>query len=751
MSTPASFTDSGEHHALALLSGTGEVAWALDRLRSVLPTLEPWAAPPAEVGLLLCALAAARPGAIPDDIARQLASVIERADLSLTAQPAVDEAFQLLELLVTGPAQTAIPVLVNHVLSTNGLHPRWFWKTVKLIQALADWQPGLLDVASLIAMAERSPERGASALFFAVIGPILLADPTAVDLSLMQRACVLPPEPSAARYVMNALAQDPDAPADVREWAASTVTAWFPLRPIWRTLFGGRAPRILCVQNIADGQGDEIIRVVPLIQALLDDQPENRITLITDRDYLYGHPRLELISFDDRARIARALDQPFDGLIEFFEPRIPHLNHETDLVRTIAAYRERHAPAFDLRASKGWNQFTFDSVRIDGFEWAGAFQLDQRLDDSVYDPTFRLIAELGLPLPGRTRSHFDRVLAAEDGLIRAPALTTVNHPPERVALLNPFGGSAALKGFVSRKFDDLVPLIGALVAEGYSVVICPTGTPWGSRALIDDLRARLPEDIRARTSVMPEPDATVPPSAAMRGIVSLVAEVDLVVTVEGWMMHAAFVNGKPYRLLLMPASGERDWQPWGRRHDQRVWYFQGDPALDDPPCPERPRRSAWLALLNRINHPCWQGVLPSITRSPDGDLRHAAWRALGRVAQHVPRTEFEQLLEDPSSKLRALGAEVLLERYPARMGDDAFTRPTLEGYRALGLVPYSGWEIVARLRSAALPALRAALHDADPVMRREAAGILEQYSRAFGPSQSENALEVSRDGTLHEP
>jgi len=324
-----------------------------------------------------------------------------------------------------------------------------------------------------------------------------------------------------------------------------------------------------------------------------------------------------------------------------------------------------------------------------------------------------------------------------------------SHRP--IALLNPFGGSEELKGFVHQKFDDLVPLIRTLIDEGYFVIICPTGASWGSRAIIDDLRARLPEDIRAYTGRAHEPTTTPMPSTAMREIVSLVANVDLVVTVEGWMMHAAYLNGKPYRLLLMPASGEHEWQPWGRARDQHVWRVEGDPALDRPPCPERPRRAAWLALLDRIDNPLWCATLHAIAESPDRDIRCAALRALGRLGRSDLQPYFVGLLNDSSYVVRALAAEILLDRYPATV-DGHHDRRTLEGYRAIGEVPHDGWEMVARLRSTALPAIWATLHDADPVMRREAAVILEQYSRVLeSPNSAGSSGDDDMDGAPHEP
>ena len=57
------------------------------------------------------------------------------------------------------------------------------------------------------------------------------------------------------------------SPGAVRRSAEATIGERFPLHePVGRRLGRGRQ-RVLVVQNVADGQGDEIIRVVPLLEA----------------------------------------------------------------------------------------------------------------------------------------------------------------------------------------------------------------------------------------------------------------------------------------------------------------------------------------------------------------------------------------------------------------------------------------------------------------------------------------------------
>jgi hypothetical protein len=743
--------ESAERLALSLLRDGGDAACVLARLRSAIAAFDCWSPPSGDAGLLLAALAAVRPAAIPEEIGAALAAVVRRGDLCRTWQPALDEAFALLALLAATPAHVVIPDLVQDILRVPGLHPRWYWKAVALLQSECEWRPDVVDLASLLATAERIEGREASALFHAVIAPLLLANPNGCDINTVRRACALPTDAYEARYLIAALANHDGTSDEVRAWARQVSVDWFPLGDAWRRLFGRQPLNVLCVQNIADGQGDEMIRTVPLLQALLDDQPESRVTLITDRAYLYGHPRIETIAFDERTRIEAMLRQPLDGLIEFFEPRVPHLNHDPDLAVQLITWRDAANLRFDVQSSKGWTQFTFDSVRLGGMEWTDSLQFNQLLDNSVYDPVTRLIAELGLPLRVGEQSPRSEPVLADQHWRPADAAweETISGNVERrpLALLNPFGGNAALKGFVRQKFDDLAALVQSLIEDGYFVVICPSGTAWGSRDLIENLLNRLANRVRSYVGIAPDPAIsdlleteedlrreTARASDTMRGLISFVARADLIVTVEGWMMHAAYLLGRPYRLLLLPKSGNQSWLPWGRSQRQFLWLFQGDPVLDHPPLPEQPRKAAWLALLNRVTDPAWCACLGQIEQTDDPDIRRAAVRALGRSGSSAIVPHLTSLLADRSSMTRSAAAEALLNFQRDAVGHGGVpAAATLEAYRLIGATPFTDWGALIRQGATALPALYAALHGDEPVLRREAAIVLEHISRERGP------------------
>ena len=755
---------SAERMALAFLESGQDIDLILRRLHAEIAAFNGWAPPSGDAGMLLATLAAVHPAALTVDIGTALAEVIRQGDLTRTRQPTVDEAFRLLALLIATPAHSIIPDLVQAVLHVPGLNPRWYRNAISLLQALSDWRAETLDLLALLEAAEQLERPEATALFHAVIGPLLLADPARADLQFVERIWAITGDGYEARYQIASLAEHDETRAAVRTWAKRVSANWFPLRAIWRRLFRGRALRVLCVQNISDGQGDEMIRTGPLLQALLDDEPDTQITLITDRAYLYGHPRIETISFDEPERIGATLNQPFDALIEFFEPHVRHINHDVNLAYALANWRAKFSPSFVLQADKGLNQFIYTSVQIGGLEWAEALQFNEMRYGSVYDPMLRLIVELGLPLRfGEQPARSEPVLAGQrwpEADSAWDAVTSENVERRPIAMLNPFGGSAMLKGFVHQKFDDLARAIRALIDEGYFVVVCPSGTPWGSSALIDDVLGRLTNELRRQISIAPDPSLravetresdgahqeTTHPSRMIRHFISFVARSDLIVTVEGWMAHAAYQLGKPYRLILMPESGDRSWQPWGRSRGQRWWLFEADAKLDRPPLPERPRNDAWLALLARITDPAWQALLREIERSKDQAIRNAAIHALGRIGDSSVVPHLYTLLSDGSCQTRSIAADVLLNFHRDSLsGASAPSAAVLEAFRLIGARPFTDWSALTAQGRTALPSLNAALHGDEAIMRRESAIVLEHLSRANASEPVDLAVGVSAE------
>lgn len=540
----------------------------------------------------------------------------------------------------------------------------------------------------------------------------------------------------------NALLEDVVEPC---LFAAETVSKELqdqsPLHAQVAARLGEGRQRVLIVHNIDDGQGDEIVRVVPFAQALLDFNAELEIVLVTRRVYLYAHPRITAVPIGRKDRVAPLFREQFDGLVSFFEPEIKQCNYDPGLEADVDVLRRRCQPFLNIVSRKGYNHFLYERVDLDSQPLANSLGLDRRRVANNYEPTMRLIAELGLPLRrGQDLPRTQPVLAGApwpeaEAFWQALSATNVDGRP--VAILSPFGGAKRLKGYLSS--DGVAAEIRALIGEGFFVVVMPNGASWGSTDAAREAVSLLAPDERALAVVGPAPDAdpaTIPPLAAlpfadtvMRLTIYGVQYADLVVTVEGWMMHAAYCLGKPYRVLMMAYSHPVEWHPYGRTIHQGVFPAAGFPARDVAGgrlVLQQPRKWVFLFLLRELGKTGLEEVLPLLRRaiaSDDHDIRLAAAEALAGLSDpnHADTDALlAPLLRDPSHKVRAAAAQAFLGRSVQPGG---VSQEQLLAHAWIGR-PERNWEPILRLGEAARPVLDLASSGDDPVIRREAAHAL---------------------------
>jgi hypothetical protein len=301
-------------------------------------------------------------------------------------------------LLATPAAPDALAILLD-LLERPHLPPAAYDPLVESLAYASSWVPARLELETLVALAECPHLDGKrERLLHRTIEPAIFAQPAALSVPILERLCRLYAGHPSLRYCLYYLAGRPDVPDGVRSMAAAATTGQFSLHaPVARQLGQGTA-RILVVQNIADKQGDEIIRVVPLLDALLCFNPLLEVVLITGRAYLYTHSRVTPVPIEEQARTGAVLRERFDGVIDFYEPVVPEVNYDRELERLLQAYVKAHAPFLYLASLKGWNHFVYQRVDVQSHPYAAALGLNLQRIANVYETTFRLIAELGLPL-----------------------------------------------------------------------------------------------------------------------------------------------------------------------------------------------------------------------------------------------------------------------------------------------------------------------------------------------------------------
>jgi hypothetical protein len=213
----------------------------------------------------------------------------------------------------------------------------------------------------------------------------------------------------------------------------------------------------------------------------------------------------------------------------------------------------------------------------------------------------------------------------------------------------------------------------------------------------------------------------------MRLATYFVRRADLVVTVEGWMMHAAYLLGRPYRLLLTAHGHGPEWWPHGRSSEQSVAVEPRSSAIDvaDPPLPDQPRKQALIFTLRQLASARSPATLPFVRRalrSQDRDIRVAATEALGAVPEPALVDELRPLLHDAAAPVRAAASRALMAR-PNRPADTDIAE--LLAHVWLAEVP-PVWGNVVGLGPAGRSAVAHAAQGDDPVLRREAGRILAQ-------------------------
>jgi glycosyltransferase involved in cell wall biosynthesis len=233
---------------------------------------------------------------------------------------------------------------------------------------------------------------------------------------------------------------------------------------------------------------------------------------------------------------------------------------------------------------------------------------------------------------------------------------------------------------------------------------------------------------------------TVPgASYQMRFVTYFVRFADLVVTVEGWMVHAAYSLGKRYRVLMLPYSHPSRWHPYGRTLHQDVAELDSNlapaPSSQEagaPPLPEQPRKFVLLFLLGSLGRTGNVQAVPLLRwalQSEDRDVRLAATNSLATFSGPDIDAALGALLADPANRVRGVAAAALLER-------TAGTPSSLSGLRRENLLAHEAigreardWVSVLRLGTTARSAIETALNDDDPVVRREAAEIMHLLDR----------------------
>lgn len=401
-----------------------------------------------------------------------------------------------------------------------------------------------------------------------------------------------------------------------------------------------RPRRLLVVQNIRDGQGDELIRMVPLVQALVDKFPELEVTIYTQRLYLYAKGKKLIVK--NVANILKELsteDDQYDGIVMHSDVERSYVA-DIKLKDKVDEIEKKAKPRFYVETNKAGtdddfdDNFNFAKVQIDGKD----VQVYENDEVNNYLPALRLAVELGLPVRvGANRSVQGRSILLGDGNSAADKLWQENvlakiynfnrakdskMHMKGVAFLNGFGGESDLKGVVMDRHklgrirrmqpkesqdvaneNQMLQEIKGLIQDGYFVVFFPNGRPWGTHDLAAKIYARLTDGEKKCVWLTQEP------AIIGEDIVKyLVAKSDLVVTVEGGMKHLSCLLGKSFDLHLTYESGSPKWVYPARDKSQRVIKGFGRDYIQVDPLPIASRRASSAGKVSDALEEAYTGL-----------------------------------------------------------------------------------------------------------------------------------------------
>ena len=272
----------------------------------------------------------------------------------------------------------------------------------------------------------------------------------------------------AIKYFLYYISISSKARQEVKDWARGYLQEnnSFALHQTIADHLKNGGKKILVINNIKDGLGDELIRMGLMIQNFLDYNPEIRITLVTNRPNMYDNPRVQVVPISN-GRNWPGFNETYDVVVDHFAVG---QSYSLDFERNLKSSKVINSAFIYVRSNKSTTDFTFENVIVNGKngkeEYVDRLGLRNRRVDNVYEASFRLLSEFGMPL----RSEED--ISQTGPLIAGTAnpfagnrwrqmmteagneLLQDGQYKDPVMLLNPYGGGSEDKGFSRNNTRD---------------------------------------------------------------------------------------------------------------------------------------------------------------------------------------------------------------------------------------------------------------------------------------------------------
>ncbi|MDD5174577.1 MAG: helix-turn-helix domain-containing protein, partial [Candidatus Omnitrophica bacterium] len=332
-----------------------------------------------------------------------------------------------------------------------------------------------------------------------------------------------------------------------------------------RKLLSSGNRRVLIVNTRAsDGIGDEIIKLAPITQGLLDLNPDLTIVLYSKHSYLYSNPRIETRKMGGHVDIPQ--NERFDMVVNYDDGSSLSLFDIFSRQRFETYLKYKEPP---IKVDVIFSHDMIESVDIRTIDGGSCTIADK--DNNRYGLVLRICKTLKLPIrsgierPRTENSIFTGSTLMDDAgrdmvdSYWVQNVESTNSMKKPVAVFNGFGGEFANKGYEmsGEGAINFTSRIRELIQAGYFIIVLSNNKPYG--ILTEAKKVMNYLDQGEARSVLIGPPADLVGGRLYKHIVD---KADLIVTVEGGLMHLAYSMGKPFIVFQAQGSGSfADWAP----------------------------------------------------------------------------------------------------------------------------------------------------------------------------------------------
>jgi hypothetical protein len=268
----------------------------------------------------------------------------------------------------------------------------------------------------------------------------------------------------------------------------------FPLAKDAIDILKFKDTKCLVIHNIRESLGDEWIREKHFLQALLDSNKDLQITIVTDKTFLYNHPRINALNIknDD---ILNTLDKSkFSMVYNQFYENGAYSDEVQNFV--VEKYRNKTPIYIETACESNFHDASVSFISLMKNNLRKIEIFSQKSLENLYTMTLKTCVHLGLPTHNLDKIN---ILCANQ---YQPAekwwkenILNKNYLKNRPVMVYNFGGGTFEdKGHTKFEIDVAAKEIVNAIDKGFSVVVLSATSEWNNHEIISKISELIPED-----------------------------------------------------------------------------------------------------------------------------------------------------------------------------------------------------------------------------------------------------------------